>query len=257
MVAVSVSSVRGATTVDAPVDPRSGWVQPNGQSAGRLIFSDEFAAGALDTTKWLPSYPDTAFWNTTTPGGHLTNSGEPQAYDPSGITFAGSVMTFTIRNEVTVTGLPYTSGMVCSYPSFNQQYGFFEVRARLNNTSGMWPAFWLDPTNMDWPPEIDIMELWGTNPNVIRNARYTAATGWSQQETAIADATTWHTYALRWTASALTWYLDGTQTFTTSTGIPAQAMYIICNLAGDKDAFPASGSLPQSMDVDYIRAWSL
>lgn len=257
MVAVTTAAVRGATTVDAPVDPRSGWVQPNGQAAGRLIFSDEFAAGSLDTTKWMSSYPDTAFWNATSPGGHLSNSGEPQAYDPSGITFAGSVMTLTIRNQVTITGLPYTSGMVCSYPSFSQQYGWFEARMRLNNTAGMWPAFWLMPTDQTWPPEVDIMELWGTNPNVIRNARYTAATGWSQQETTIADATAWHTYALRWTASALTWYIDGVQTFTTSTGIPAQPMYIICNLAGDSLHVPALGDLPQSVDVDYIRAWAL
>jgi len=84
-------------------------VQPVGHSGYALAFSDEFTSGSLDG-KWETSYPDTAYWNTTTPGGHLSNTDEPQGYDPSGITFDADGMVLTLREEETVPGLAYTSG---------------------------------------------------------------------------------------------------------------------------------------------------
>jgi Beta-glucanase/Beta-glucan synthetase len=43
---------------------------------------------------------------------------------------------------------------------FKQQYGYFEIRSKMPNSTGTWPAFWLTGTQ-SWPPEIDIYEWYG------------------------------------------------------------------------------------------------
>lgn len=61
----------------------------------------------------------------------------------------------SIANEV--EGYDYTSGMLNTYSSFSQTYGYFEMRADMPTDRGAWPAFWLcrkmDPrrrNSMSW-----------------------------------------------------------------------------------------------------------
>lgn len=249
------STVAGLVDAATPVGQ-----QPVGQTGKTLVFSDEFAGSSLDTSKWQTSYPDTPFWNATTPGGHLTNTDEPQAYDPSGITFpGGSVMRLTLRNQVTVAGLPYTSGMVTSYGSFNPMYGYFEARMKMPDVTGSWPAFWMDPTDQVWPPEIDIMENWGRESfNTIISQGSISSNGNTAVQTSVAGGvSSWNVYGCDWRAGQIRWYVNGTLTKTDTSGfIPAKQMYLICNQAGDKDTDPLPGVLPFYTDVDYIRAWA-
>lgn len=243
-------------------------VQPVGGSGyGDPVFSDEFRTGVLDETKWLPWYPDHPFWASSVPGGHKTNSNEPQGYDPSGISFDADGMVLTMRQEETVAGLDYTSGMVCSYPSFNPIYGYFEARMKLSNTGNAWPAFWMFPTDHSWPPEIDIMEndgkaAWNLqtyhtfhypNPassyppggNTSSVAHYTNDVG-----------NDFHVFGARWEPGRIRWYVDGEQVkdLTIPTNYASKQMFLICNFAGAKNSIP---QVPASIKVDYIRAWGL
>lgn len=244
------------------IDPATAaGVLPVGQSSGwALTFSDEFTGTSLDRSKWDPWYPDTPFWNATTPGGHLTNTGEPEAYDPSAISFDGaSVMTFTYTNQSIVPGIPHKSGMVTSYPSFSQLYGFFEARIKLPTANGAFPAFWMDPQDQTWPPELDIMES-KTGTAVGSAAHWPPGNNYATAGTPFADtgitSGQFHVYGARWEAGRFRTYVDGVQTWDFQSGnVASKAMYMICNLAGDPNNKPAAGVMPFSMQVDYIRAW--
>lgn len=230
--------------------------QPVGHSGFELAFSDEFAAGSLDS-KWIPWYPDTPFWNATTPGGHKTNTDEPQGYDASGITFDTDGMRLTFRQgNSAVSELAYTSGMVCSYPSFNPTYGYFEARMLLADVQDAWPAFWMMPTGQVRYPEFDVMENDGKdsfNVQTYHTLHTSSGSSSSVHDYAQDVGSAWHVFGLLWEAGRLRWYVDGALVKDVSVAT-SDAMYLICNLAGQQGSTPAA---PFSIHVDYIRAWAL
>lgn len=238
-------------------------IQPVGMSGfGDPVFSDEFGGVSLNTSKWEPFYPDTEYWNVTEPGGHLTNTDEPQGYDLSGITFDEDGMVLTLREEETVLGLAYTSGMVSSYPSFNQMYGYFEARMFLTNTQDAWPAFWMMPTRQTAHPEIDVVEN-DAKPDFNNITYHTfhqsdmpgspSSTNYGISPDVGSD---WHTFGVHWEPELLRWYVDGelAKTLAIEEEWANTEMYLICNLAGKKNSTPV---VPASIHVDYIRAWTL
>lgn len=245
-------------------------VQPRGLTGfGDPIFSDEFTRASWDNGKWLPWYPDTAFWNNTQPGGHKTNSFEPQGYDETGLSMipGGGIRFNFHESNHAVPELDYTSGMLCSYGSFSASSGVFEARMKLSNAQGSWPAFWMVQENQVWPPEFDIMENWGRpsfNTTTHHTYHYPRNIGAPEGYTSLAFGQNpdlgndFHTFAGVWEPGRLAWYVDGTMVRElVSEFIGTAPMYMIVNLAGDKDDPNAGASAPFSIDVKYVRAWAL
>ena len=154
-------------------------------------------------------------------------------------------------------GYNYTSGLITSQPTFNQTYGYFEMRARLPAGKGVWPAFWLLPSDLDWPPEIDVMESVGDPAKVF-------ATAHSKHEKSAGTAVTvtpgdFHTYSVSWDSERLIWYVDRREVRRQPT--PAdmhKPMYLLANLAlgGDWAGAPdATTPFPVRFEIDYIRAY--
>ncbi len=159
-------------------------------------------------------------------------------------------------------GYKYTSGMLSSHASFAQQYGYFEMRAQMTTEQGMWPAFWMLSTNGKWPPELDIVEVVGSSPTIAHQTMHTKAGTNSGKGTNLGVdlANGFHTYGMDWTASTITFYVDGKKTHTVAT--PADmhtSMYMMVNLAvggnwpGSPDA--TTDWSRTNLKVDYIRAY--
>jgi beta-glucanase (GH16 family) len=101
---------------------------------------------------------------------------------------------------------------------FAQQYGRFEVRARLPKTPGSWPAHWLMPHGgtRGWPGdgEIDIMESF--HGRVQRVAFTLHWDDQGHQQKGIGCALNWgrnfsedfHVFAIEWEPNEIRWYVD-------------------------------------------------
>lgn len=58
-------------------------------------------------------------------------------------------------------GARFFTGMLATDQTWAQTYGYFEIVARIPEGKGHWPAFWLAPAGIGWPPEIDMFEAYG------------------------------------------------------------------------------------------------
>ncbi|MGQ9371774.1 glycoside hydrolase family 16 protein [Azospirillum sp. ST 5-10] len=160
-------------------------------------------------------------------------------------------------------GRTYLSGLITTEPSFAQQYGYFEVRARLPDGKGMWPAFWLRPVKRGWPPEIDVMEVLGDRPSTVYLTLHTREGGKRSKAAFRAEvpgtAEDFHTYGLAWTPDYVAWFVDGRERARTRTPDDMHTpMYLLINLGvgGKWPGMPdADTAFPARMLVDYARAY--
>jgi beta-glucanase (GH16 family) len=162
-------------------------------------------------------------------------------------------------------GMQYASGLLTTKMSFSQEYGYFEVNAKLPSGQGMWPAFWLLPENNSWPPELDVFEQLGKNPDTLYLTSHGEVAGKPTsltQSVEVPNATTqFHTYGVLWTPSELVWYVDGRAVAEAATPADMHTpMYMLLDLdvggawgGGVTSATPSG----QSLKVNWVRAYSL
>lgn len=168
----------------------------------------------------------------------------------------------------------YLSGAFNTYP-FSQTYGYFEITARIPTGRGLWPAFWLLPVDQSWPPEIDVFEVLGDDPAVSYSSIHTTDAAWAATEPGSYNGNTttdkvtaaaplsnaFHRYAVDWTASTITFYLDGMMVRSRSTPDDMhKPFYLVVDLAiGDTGSWPgppdASTRFPASLAVRAIKVW--
>jgi beta-glucanase (GH16 family) len=222
-------------------------------SGGTPVFADEFDGTGLDRARWDSGYP----WGCTNEGNH-----ELECYTPDALTVRDGLLHITADRR-RATKLPFSSGMVTSYGSFAQRYGYFELRARLPAGKGLWPAFWLLPRHGESPPELDVMEHLGAEPDVVHlTQHYLTHEGerrshkgqWSGPDFTAG----FHTFGLSWSPDRIAWFVDGTERFASESHIPDEEMYLLVNLAvgGDWPGPPDDRTrFPSVMLVDYVRVW--
>jgi beta-glucanase (GH16 family) len=242
-------------------------------STWELTFSEEFNNSRLNSDLWTPQYH---FGQTS------SVNEEKQYYVPEAISFSGGTLNLTAtRNPIlgknSVTGasevFDYRSGMIAGHDKRAFTYGYMEMRAKLPTGQGLWPAFWMLPSSKQWPPEIDVMEFLGNEPQkVYGNVHYRNSQGNAQQvfgnraDGNGADgvhrganfADGYHTFAVKWEPGKITWYVDGNQAFSTTSNVPSESMYLLANLAvgGKWPGNPDGNTLfPSTYSIDYIRVY--
>jgi beta-glucanase (GH16 family) len=239
-----------------------------------LAFSDEFDTLNLwngESGTWESNFPWGGENGSTLGGSELqwyidTDYGPTKTVNPFSV--ENGVLTITaerapdsIKSEI--NNYDYTSGILTTHKSFAQTYGYFEMRADMPDNDGAWPAFWLLPEDGSWPPELDVVEMRGQNPNTVIVTAHSNQTGSHTKvnyEVQVPDTEGFHTYGVLWTPEELVWYFDDVEVARTAT--PAdmhEPMYMLANLAvGGMAGTPDDGlATPAELKIDYIHAYSL
>jgi beta-glucanase (GH16 family) len=240
-----------------------------------LVWQDEFSQPD-------GSAPDPEKWNYSTGGGGWGN-GELENYtDRRGNSYIQDGMLVIQAEQEEYMGRKYTSARLNTMLKGDWKYGLFEIRAKLPTTQGIWPAFWLLPSDItrygSWPAsgEIDIMELVGKTPGRVSGTlHFGNPHRWITGQYDLPDGADFsedfHVFALEWTPAGISWYVDEKpyqtvdQWFTSVENSPFPApfdvpFYLIMNVAvgGSFPGAPDSTSVfPQKMYVDYVRVFQM
>ena len=177
-------------------------------------------------------------------------------------------------------------------PQLSWRQGYVEARFKYTSATGAMPAFWLmaasDPLNPSYPAapppslcpliapplsfcpsaEIDIFEHFPVNgvgdleSTLHRNT--SGRWGMADQTRPIFSqvgydlGADWHTYAVKWTASSLSYYLDGSLLGTVQTVDSSdQAMFLTFYMWTHVYGPGPDASSPNDLDmqVDWVRVW--
>ena len=172
----------------------------------------------------------------------------------------------------------YTTGFLDTYGKWTQRYGYFETRAKLPTSPGLWPAFWLMPdrgaaAGEKWKRqdtgnggmEFDIIEhltRWGPY-------RYNVAMHWDgygKEHKAIGssniyvqpDKDGFVTVGLLWLPGSATYYFNGVELARWETdrmsAIQSHLMYTLPQGGWDNNAVDDK-QLPADFVIDYVRVW--
>jgi hypothetical protein len=226
-----------------------------------LTWVEQFEAGILNSS----------FWNYELGGGGWGNN-ELQSYTNS----TANVSTDTGYLHITAlnpAGTTYTSGRINTQGKKEFTYLRVDIRAKLPEGKGLWPALWMMGANsllIGWPKcgEIDIMELLGQEPSVIHGAIHYESNGHASRTKTFSlssgkFSTGFHIFSLVWTPNKLSWMVDKQEYFYLSrVEIPAfpfdLPQYFIFNVAvgGNWPGPPDQNTVfPQQMIVDYIKVY--
>lgn len=159
------------------------------------------------------------------------------------------------------------------------RYGYFECRLRVPRGRGMWPAFWINPQDMRWPPEIDVMEIVNNGRDTTANSfhfLHGRGAGQEPPRLSLLDrfhsyrppgtdfADDFHTFAVDWTPDTVRHWVDDRlvadrpyrwQHDDASDGGPA---HLLLNLAvGGKWPGPPlrAEDFPARLDIAWLRVW--
>lgn len=245
-----------------------------------LVWFDEFDGnGAIDNTKW--------YHQTILPNGTSWFNGEEQHYTnriENSYVENGFLNIVAINEDFTDQGetKSYTSARLNSKFAFT--YGRVDVRARLPEGDGTWPAIWTLGKNINengafwetqgfgttsWPAcgEIDIMEH-GLGPtNHVSSAIHTPSSFGAtvNYDSFILNdvANNFHVYSVNWSPNQITFLIDGVGFYTYN---PANKnpdtwpfdldQYLILNIAMGGAAGSIDPNFIESrMIIDYVRVY--
>jgi beta-glucanase (GH16 family) len=255
------------------------WLETIPQYPGyALVWSDEFEGTSLNTTNWSYQimgdggnnelqYYTSRPQNSWVSGGFLTIQANRETYSAGGTTYQ------------------FTSARVRTAGKHDFLYGKIEARLKVPTGQGMWPAFWMMPTDGvygGWAAsgEIDIMET-NNETDFIQGTLFYGGT-WPNhvntysiyQPGGVDFSDDFHVFTLEWEPDMMKWYVDGIHYSTKismqwySDAAPEnerapfdQEFHILLNIAvggnytGCTSPSCITAVFPQQMVVDWVRVY--
>ena len=236
-----------------------------------LVWSDEFDYNGL---------PDSTKWSYDTVGNSWGWGNRELQYYTVGKMENAEVSKGTLKikaQKQSCKNFSYTSARLITKYKGDWLYGKFEIRAKLPDGRGLWPAIWMLPTDWEyggWPQsgEIDIMENVGFDPDTIVSSIHTASFNHkmgTQRNNKIAipdNRSKFHIYAVKWDESTITCMIDNKVYFTYNkpSDNPNEwpfdkRFHLLLNIAVGGDWGGLFGiddtAFPARMEVDYVRVY--
>lgn len=238
--------------------PGAGW---------QMLFEDNFDGSAINTANWTIG----------------TGTRRDAINTASAVSVTGGTATLT---TYTSGGTHYT-GWLGSSSQFRATYGYYEANIKFTDSPGMWSAFWMQSPTMGNPignsavagSELDIVEHraidsggadisnklqsnlhwdgYGADHKSVGSGNYTNPGAQSLQGN-------FHLYAMEWSPTGYTMYLDGNQFWNNSNAISQRSEFIYLTSEVQNGSWAGSipaggyGSLASStttMVIDSVRVW--
>eukprot|EP01135_Chromosphaera_perkinsii_P006227 Nk52_evm4s462 gene=Nk52_evmTU4s462 len=196
-------------------------------SVYKLVFSDEFTRGSVDTARWsvanerpldMGVVPEQAYF----------------APKLVGSPYGKLVLRAQHNHDFGLyEGYPFVGGRVSTRQSFAFSRGYVEVSAKLSPLCGTVSAIWLlfchqDPFAFpcsEWPPEIDLVEYtkWGKNKEELFSTYHIESAmrtgdGQATDMPLLGLDSSFHIFALNWTETKVEFQVDGVVYKTVSNG---------------------------------------
>lgn len=255
-----------------------------------LAFEDNFDGNSLDIEKWNPitgvprdnNFEQQKAWHL--PENIEVSNGTLKIISKKLSTpYTGTWVSDWGTNPPTTktSTFDYTTAEIWTHKTFD--YGKYEIRCRIPEGKGFWPAFWTFG-GPGWN-EIDIFELYGDETdrftcNVHHDYDGDGSSencGYAQNN--VANFTDWHVFTCLFDPDKITWLIDGSPIrqfyrYSTLTGatiecgeevaygtyfqeisFPMESMHIIANTAiqSGNEAPDASTVFPGIFEIDYVR----
>ncbi len=249
--------------------PDDGYITPESYTGYELVWRDEFdGSGAPNPDYWTHEIGNSGWGN---------NELQYYTEGTSNASQNGGRLIIEAREE-SFQGAPYTSARLITQNKFAFTHGRVDIRARLPEGQGIWPALWMLGSNFStigWPAcgEIDIMELVGHQPGTVHGTAHWGPQGQSfsfnrgsayslESDERFSEA--FHVFSIIWEPGEITWYVDD-EPYATLANSDVNGNYpfdldffFIFNIAvgGNWPGNPdATTVFPQRMFVDYIRVF--
>ncbi len=284
-VVVTATNAFGSTEAVSSQYPTAGTgTVANDGTLPSLVWADEFdgpPSAPPDGAKWTYDTGPTGWW--------IDVNQELECYTDrtENVRLNGTGQLEIVALEESYDGMDYTSGRILTQGRFSCKYGRIEARIQIPSGEGLWPAFWMLPTNYvpgdHWymNGEIDVMESFGRDPDQttiagsIHGPECTpdCVDSWASTNYALPGgasfADDYHLYAVDWSPGKVDYYVDNALYATyTPSSLPSgawvvdhnQPFFLLLNLAvgGRGSVSPPLGSsaFPATLLVDYVRVYS-
>lgn len=209
---IIATPLEAQTKKEKKVGPR---MEDNGgvcdTTAWKLVFNDEFDGSTLDRSKWITYYPFSSDGSDQCEACRYMG-GTNSIYTDDQVTLADGLLHLGVEaTETTWYGVKkaHKASTIRSIGNAEFTYGRFEIRCKLPEGEGLWPAFWM----FGGETEIDVFEVCGEKPRWIKGSlhhwgkpKFSNTGKYKGEDT----RTAFHTYAVEWEADEIRWYMDGT-----------------------------------------------
>jgi len=215
-----------------------------------LVWEDQFEGDKLDPGKW----------EVRGVGPRALGFVSPEAVKVEGGFLKLSALKKDGRTLISAVG---TQGR------FMTKYGFFECRAELQKSPGIWAAFWIQSTEISkgedpaiYGAEIDIMEFFKKlGPDIVSHNVHWAygphqKTTHGMQSYLKGVSEGFHTFALEWTPEKYVFFVDGYKYYEVTEGLSNIEEYLILSMEIPSDEKDLRNTVyPDVFTVDYVKVY--